>query len=76
MSEEKPCIHKCICGICDIGPENCGYYEAEKTCYNKSKFSDCFECSECGFYTEDAAGLMIGELFKRCPVCETKVVDK
>lgn len=48
---------------------------AEKTCHNKSKFSDCFECSECDFYTEDAAGLLIGELFKRCPVCEAKVIN-
>lgn len=48
----------------------------EKTCYNKSKYLDCFECSECGFYTEDAAGLMIGELFKRCPICEAKVMSE
>lgn len=78
MSEEKPCIHKCVCDLCDVDPEDCGYYEAEKTCMMKNAgpttstingLLSVWFCSECGspIYNDLKPAY--------CLYCGAKVVD-
>lgn len=52
MSKEKPCIHKCICGICDLGQEGGERMNNEKD-WDESVFylktrSEMKPCPKCG----------------------------
>lgn len=72
MSEKKPCIHKCVCDLCDIDPEDCGYYEAEKTCHYRRVIKGYYEDWEC-----DVCGNVENQGIKNyCPNCGAKVVDE
>lgn len=84
MYEEdfNDCIHMEVCNMCDIDPNDCGYYEPKrKTCknvYDENAYDSCingFKCSECGDIVEDYEHYQIKGAFNFCPCCGAKVIE-
>nr|DAM85090.1 MAG TPA: DNA-directed RNA polymerase [Caudoviricetes sp.] len=74
-NSSNPCIHACVCPLCDVDYEDCLEYEPVRECrmeYNEDNSNDelypteAYKCSQCGFITLDG-------LPKFCPECGAKV---